>query len=412
MQTPLQAAVSHVGRVRSDNQDSGYAGTQFYAVADGMGGHAGGDVASAITIRRLRDSDREYDGIEDARSSLVRAVKAANTALQDAMREHPELQGMGTTFSGLVRVGDQAVIAHVGDSRIYRFRGGRISQVTTDHTFVQKLVEAGRITREEAEHHPRRNVVMRILGNVETNPEIDSMVEPIREGDRWILCSDGLSSYVPEERIESILAAGRDARATTQRLLQEALSAGAPDNVTIVMMDVDDENREDVEPVVVGSATKPVKYEAVEQERAPIRLTSILFHPIQTLSHVAPEHYEPESEEYLEDLIREQRKRNIRRRLIWSFAGLLAVIGVIVAGFFFYEWTQTHYFVGISDGHVAIFQGIQQGIGPFTLSSVVETTDIDIDTLDAFTSNAVEGTISADSLTEAREIVERLEAAP
>ncbi|MDF2443514.1 MAG: family protein phosphatase [Subtercola sp.] len=150
------AAVSHVGRVRANNQDSGYAGQSLFAVADGMGGHAGGDVASALALNKLLEIDGEYSSAVDAEFALQEAIVSANAILAEAVYEHPELTGMGTTLSALVRVGHSVALAHIGDSRIYRFRDGKLTQITTDHTFVQRLVDNGRITAEEAKVHPRR----------------------------------------------------------------------------------------------------------------------------------------------------------------------------------------------------------------------------------------------------------------
>src|SRR5947209_6362301 len=161
------AAVSHVGRVRSNNQDSGYAGTRLFVVADGMGGHAGGDIASAIAVKRIAEADRPYSSPQEAERSLASALLAANQRINDVVEDHSELTGMGTTVSALVRVGDAVSIAHIGDSRIYLFREGELSQITNDHTFVQRLVETGRITPEEAAVHPRRSVLMRVLGDID-----------------------------------------------------------------------------------------------------------------------------------------------------------------------------------------------------------------------------------------------------
>ena len=194
--TPTSAAVSHVGKIRSNNQDSGYAGRNLFLVADGMGGHAGGDVASAIATKRIAEADLSYSTPEDAEFALQSAFIAANSLLAETVFEHNELTGMGTTVSGIIRVGDQFALAHIGDSRIYRFRDGTLEQITTDHTFVQRLVDSGRITPEEAAVHPRRSVLMRVLGDVDAAPEIDTKIVDVRPGDRWLLCSDGLSSYV------------------------------------------------------------------------------------------------------------------------------------------------------------------------------------------------------------------------
>ena len=153
-----------------------------------MGGHAGGDVASAIATRRIADADGDYASAPDAAAALEGALIAANRQLAETVAEHSELTGMGTTVSAVLLDGDRVVISHIGDSRIYLLRSGELSQISTDHTFVQRLVDAGRITAEEAMVHPRRSVLMRVLGDVEP-PEIDSMVLDTRDGDRWMLCS-------------------------------------------------------------------------------------------------------------------------------------------------------------------------------------------------------------------------------
>lgn len=410
MSAPLSAAISHVGRIRTENQDSGYAGAQLYFVADGMGGHAGGDVASAIVTRRAREADRAYETAEAAARTLATALREGNDALQQSMLEHPELSGMGTTGSGIIRVGDQMGIAHIGDSRIYRYRVGALEQISTDHTFVQKLVDAGRITREEAEHHPRRNVVMRILGNVEHDPEIDTAVEDTVAGDRWLVCSDGLSSYVDEERIRAILAQGLDTPSTVQRLVNESLSRGAPDNVTVVLCDIDERRSSSIEPTTVGSAAAPISYEAVEPERTSVSLGQLLMHPRQSRMQPAFEHFEPESEEFLQELLAEQGRMRRNRRVSWGIGSLLAIIGIVILSTLFYSWTQDRYFVGVNDaGNVAIYQGIQQQIGPIVLATQVEETDIAIDDLTPFNQRNVEQTLSAGSLEAARAIVERLE---
>ena len=407
--TKFAAALSHVGRVRSENQDSGYAGEHLFAVADGMGGHAGGDVASALVVQHLRGADSEYSSPEEACESLAAVLRAGNDILQEAMREHPELTGMGTTFSGFVRVGDKLGIAHIGDSRIYRYRVGALTQITTDHTFVQRLVDAGRITREEAETHPRRNVVMRVLGNIETNPEIDTFVEQILPEDRWLACSDGLASYVPEDKITNILSLGLPTEATVQRLVNEALAYGAPDNVTVVLLDAVDGEPIGDEPVIVGSAEHEVSYKATEPEAAPISLRQLLRHPRQLRAQPLWEHFEPESEEVLQEILAEQRRYRIRRRVTWAVGAVLVVGAMVWACIGFYQWTQTRYFVGENDdGYVAVYRGIQQDIGPISLSEEIETTDILVEDLGWTYQNAVRNTLNADDLNAAEAIVERL----
>lgn len=408
---PTNAAVSHVGKVRANNQDSGYLGRHVFLVADGMGGHAGGDVASAIAAQRIAEADMLYPTPEDAVMALQSALIAANGLLAETVFEHNELTGMGTTVSAIARVGNQLGVAHIGDSRIYRFRAGELTQITTDHTFVQRLVESGRITPEEAAVHPRRAVLMRVLGDVDASPEIDSGVVDTMPGDRWLLCSDGLSGYVSDEKIAQILATIRTAQGAADRMVKESLDNGAPDNVTVVLIDIDDsDGASGSAPMFVGSAARPLAFgDKVEETRKPIRLPTLLLHPLKP-SPPEDAHFEPESESYLDELIEEDRLRALRRKIMWGVAVTLAAAAIVLAGYLGYRWTQTHYFVGVSDGNVAIFQGVQQSIGPISLSSVYQTTTIQLDALPEFQRDRVEQTINATSLRNAHEIVDRLSA--
>jgi protein phosphatase len=406
--TSASAAVSHVGRIRSNNQDSGYAGRFLFVVADGMGGHAGGDVASAIATTRIADADVEYAAVEDAEHALQSAMIAANSLLAETVFEHSELTGMGTTVSGIVRVGDQVALAHIGDSRIYRYRDGELEQVTSDHTFVQRLVDSGRITPEEAAVHPRRSVLMRVLGDVDAAPEIDTRILDTRPGDRWLLCSDGLSSYVAEDKLAAILATVRSAQGAADRMVKESLDHGAPDNVTVVILDIVDEDVDAAPAGFVGSAAAPLMFEGVENERRPIRLPTLLLHPLKS---TPPEdtHFEPEREEFLEQLIEEDRRRARRRRITWLVVLAVAIAAIVTAVALAYQWTQTHYYVGVADdGTVAIFQGVQQNIGPISLSSIEQTSEVDVDDLPAFERRQVEATINADDLRDAHDILDRL----
>ncbi len=408
---PTTAAVSHVGKVRANNQDSGYIGRHLYLVADGMGGHAGGDVASAIAAQRIAEADILYPTAEDAVMALQSALIAANGLLAETVFEHNELTGMGTTVSAIARVGDQLGVAHIGDSRIYRFRDGELKQITTDHTFVQRLVESGRITPEEAAVHPRRAVLMRVLGDVDASPEIDSGVVDTQPGDRWLLCSDGLSGYVSDEKMTQILATIRTAQGAADRLVKESLDNGAPDNVTVVVVDIDDsDGASGAEPMFVGSAARPLTFGQQEVEvRKPIRLPTLLLHPLKP-SPPEDAHFEPESESYLDELIEEDRLRALRRKIMWGVAVTLAAAAIVLAGYLGYRWTQTHYYVGVSNGNVAIYQGVQQSIGPIELSNVYQTTAIRIDDLPEFQRERVQQTINASSLRNAFEIVDRLSA--
>ncbi len=401
------AAVSHVGKIRANNQDSGYAGRYLFLVADGMGGHAGGDVASAIATKRITETDRQYASPHDAEFALKSALLAANSLLAETVFEHSELTGMGTTVSGILRVDDKVALAHIGDSRIYLFRDGRLEQVSSDHTFVQRLVDSGRITAEEAAVHPRRSVLMRVLGDVDASPEIDTAVHETRPGDRWLLCSDGLSSYVSEEKILGILASVPSAKEAADRLVKESLDQGAPDNVTVVLVDVDDTtDSSHGSPTIVGSAALPLMFDG-ETERRALRLPSLLLHPLKA-TQPDDSHFEPESDDYLEALIQEDRRRARRRRVTWLVFLGLALAALVFGLLLGYQFTQRHFFVGVEDGRVAIYQGVQQDIGPISLSHVYEETTIELDDLPAYRQLAVEQTINASDLADARRIVEQL----
>ncbi len=401
------AAVSHVGKVRTNNQDSGYAGRYLFLVADGMGGHAGGDVASAIAVKRISETDRLYTSPNDAEFALHAALLAANSLLAETVFEHGELTGMGTTVSGILRVDNHVAIAHIGDSRIYLFRGTELKQISADHTFVQRLVDSGRITAEEAAVHPRRSVLMRVLGDVDASPEVDTTVLETRPGDRWLICSDGLSSYVTDEKVASILASVANAEDAANRLVKESLDQGAPDNVTVVLVDIDDSgDSSHVPPVTVGSAASPLVFEA-DSTRRPLRLPSLLLHPLKT-TQTDDSHFEPESDEYLAALIQEDRRRARRRRISWLvFAGVV-LAAIVAAAIIGYQFTQQHFYVGPSNGNVAIYQGVQQDIGPIKLSHVYEATTIPLDSLSTFNRMSIEATISVDTLSAAHRIVDQL----
>lgn len=401
-------AVSHVGKIRANNQDSGYAGTQLFVVADGMGGHAGGDVASAIALKRVMEADRQFASAADAEFALQSALSAANTMLAETVFEHPELTGMGTTVSAILRSGSQIAIAHIGDSRIYLLRDGTLKQITADHTFVQRLVDSGRITPEEAAVHPRRSVLMRVLGDVDAAPEIDTTVFDVLAGDRWLLCSDGLSSYVSDDKIAQALKSHPAVRDAADRLVKESLDQGAPDNVTVVVVDIDESGESASLPViVVGSAAAPLSFEG-ESGRRPLRLPTLLLHPLKLTQAHEDSHFEPESDEYLDELILEDRRRARRRRITW-LVGVVVIVALIAAALVAgYRWSQSLYYVGADGQTVAIYRGIQQDLGPISLHSVYSQTSVQLNALPSYTRKTVEDTISAADLADATAIIKRL----
>jgi serine/threonine protein phosphatase PrpC len=405
------AAASHVGKVRSNNQDSGYAGVSLFLVADGMGGHAGGDVASAIATSHIKQLDHDYPSAAEAAAALRTALLAANALLTETVLGHPELTGMGTTFSAILRVNDSLALAHIGDSRIYRLRDGELTQMTTDHTFVQRLVDAGRITEEEALTHPRRSVLMRVLGDVDSHPEVDAFTTDLKPGDRWLLCSDGLSSVVKRSTIEAVLTNVTVTKTCAERLVRASLDAGAPDNVTVVVLDVGEategvEPDAPAEPVTVGSAARPVEFAPEPAHTRALRLPTIRLHPARPAT--GPTHFEPQTEDYLDELIEEDQRRTRRRRLTWLLSGIVLLIAIVLAGIIGYEWTQSRYFVGESGGKVAIFQGVQQNLGPIQLSHVYEKSDLKVSKLDEYAQMQIHDTINASSIDDAERIVRQL----
>jgi protein phosphatase len=403
-------AVSDIGRVRSSNQDGGYTGYQLHFVADGMGGHAGGDIASAMVSQRVAPIDNIYATPEDAGSVLLSTLLEANAVLSATVKAHPEMSGMGTTFSGLMFTGDKAVVAHIGDSRIYRLRGEAFEQVTTDHTFVQRLVETGRITPEEALVHPRRNVLMRVLGDTPEPPQVDSWVIDIAPGDRFLLCSDGLCGYVSDDVIERNMKSLAAGTAVAEDLLGEALEAGAPDNVTIVMVDVlSPETPTDFEaaPQYVGSAANDVVIAERKGRRGlallnPRKLGELFRGNEETTDFV------PESDEFLEKVLADTRKRIFNRKLRQVLTILLISAGAIGALWGGYAYTQTKFYVGENSGELVIYQGIREKLGPLEFSSVDQRTSIQVSDLSDYSQGLVDRTIYATDECDAYRIIGKL----
>ena len=406
----ISYAASDIGKHRSSNQDSGYSGYQLFFVADGMGGHAGGDIASAITSQRVALTDSKYDTVEEAIESLKAGVIEANSMLTGTVVEHPELQGMGTTFSGLLVHGSQIITAHIGDSRIYRMRSGQVEQITKDHTFVQKLVDLGRITEEEALVHPRRSVLMRVLGDVQGDPELDIALYDALPGDRWMVCSDGLSGVVPDDVMANILASSVPTEEAAELLVGEALEHGAPDNVTVVITDIVRPTvQADFEPGAhfVGSAD----HEVIIEERKGGKILR-LFNPMSLLellqSPEDPAKYAPESEELLEKILAET-QRKLRWRGVRMILGWLLFAGILVGlGFGAYQYTQTRYYVDVFDGQVTIYQGIREQLGPWKFSSPYFVSEINLEDLSQFQQTLIERSISAESLEDAQRILDQL----
>ena len=247
------AALSDIGKIRQSNQDSGYAGPNLLVLADGMGGPAGGDIASSIAIDHLRSLDHEAANPEEALASLREAISQAHQELCERSTQDPALTGFGTTCIAIRRSEDALTMTHIGDSRAYRLRGGELRQMTNDHSFVQYLVDTGQLTPEQAENHPQRSVLLRVLGDSQEDITLDESHPEFTVGDRWLLCSDGLCGFVSGQTIGKILYRSETPQQACESLVELALKAGGPDNITCVIADIV-EDPQQREPQVVGAA--------------------------------------------------------------------------------------------------------------------------------------------------------------
>ena len=389
-------ALTDVGLRRSTNQDSGYASSRLIAVADGMGGAAAGDLASAETMNIVRELDRDLPDI-DPLDALGRAVAHANRRLGELVREDPAVEGMGTTLEAMLWDGHQFATAHIGDSRAYLLRDGELHQISTDHTFVQSLVEEGKITPEEARVHPHRSLLLRVmLGRDDNEADLDRFEG--RLGDRFLLCSDGLSDMVDGDVIETVLRDSETIDLAATELVRLALEAGGHDNVTVVIGELVDAASDrdphlssaDGRPQLVGAASdgpRPPSEHRMGQSEAPAAMDS------------TPRAVDPEEIRYAPQ--EPSRWRWVRRAL-----ALVVVLGVLAAGAVYaYQWSQDQYYVAEADGNVAIYRGVQVDIPGLTLSSVEERTDIPTDELPEFTARQVRAGIDATDRTDANQII-------
>ena len=334
----------------------------------------GGDVASSLAIGELAPLDGESHGSDDALAHLERAVRAAHGELLARVQEEPQLAGMGTTITALMRAGNRLALAHIGDSRAYLLRDGVLAQITKDHTFVQTLVDEGRLTPEEAEHHPQRSVLMRVLSDIVDDPEPDFSIRESRVGDRYLLCSDGLSGVVSFETLQETLASSDPPGATCERLVALARRAGAPDNVTCIVADVVDEPASaDAAPSVVGAAS-------VHPQRRPPDEGSAAERAAALTAGADPD----------EDA--DENQARPRSRTVVRLAGVAVVAAVLAAGAFAaWHWVRQQYFVGVYGQQVAVYRGLPQDLGPLDLATLDHTTGVLVDTLPPADQDSVRG---------------------
>jgi protein phosphatase len=386
------AALSDVGRVRRDNQDSGYAGPHLLAVADGVGGAARGDVASSAAIEQLRRLDTPPGN--DALEAVAGAIHRTHDRIADLVEENPEIDGTSTTVTAAVFDGSRLAVGHVGDSRGYLLHDGTLVQLTKDHTFVQSLIDEGRITEDEARVHPHRNLILRAVDGVH-EPEPDVFVHELAPGDRVLLCSDGCSGALPDDRLAELLGVGPVEQAAVD-LVRAALEAGSSDNVTVVVAEVVDADGGEPpqRPLVVGSAAEATRRGFGLLRRRPSDTGE--------LEPVADDAVDPEALRYAP---REPRRFVWLRRVGLGVLALAVLCGAAIAA---YAWTQTQYFVGAADQKVVVYKGVEADVPGLQMHHVVETSSLRLDQLPAYNARQVRDGIGAESLADARAVIARL----
>ena len=405
----ISSSQSDKGKVRSSNQDGGYSGTNLYVVADGMGGHAGGDIASALATQHVAKIDDVYPDSDQAISSLLEAMREANRNLSDTVSKFNYLAGMGTTMDAVIFTGDIANIAHIGDSRVYLMRDGKLTQITKDHTFVQQLIDAGRLTEEEALVHPRRNVILRVLGDTSEEPEFDIHQIEVQPGDRLLLCSDGLCGVVPNYLIEENMKVANLDEAI-ELLIDEAKEYGAPDNVTVLLLEIRDEAEipDHQQPVTwLGSAAN----EVVIKQNSAGRILEV-FSPKAWIDAFRDlgrkETFYSIKDPALEKAIGEfdGKVRSWKKRGTALFLVLALLSGGTLWGV--YSYIQTRYYLGVENGNVAIYQGIKESFGGIGFSTLYKESEIRIVDLPDFQQELILKSVSADSLADAEAKLEQI----
>ncbi|AQW52063.1 protein phosphatase [Streptomyces hygroscopicus] len=415
------AAGSHKGMIREGNEDSGYAGPRLLAIADGMGGQAAGEVASSEVISTLVQLDDDVPG-SDILTSLGSAVQRANDQLRVMVEEDPQLEGMGTTLTALLWTGQRLGLVHVGDSRAYLLRDGVLTQITQDHTWVQRLVDEGRITEEEAGTHPQRSLLMRALGSGD-HVEPDLSIREVRAGDRYLICSDGLSGVVSHQTLEETLGSYQGPHETVQELIQLALRGGGPDNITCIVADVLDVDGGDTLAAQLNDT--PVIVGAVAENQVPLGDGGAAHTPAgraAELGRSVPQQGDPHGgfgppgsgdpamgglpqgsyDDYADgDFTKKSGAKAWAKRSLFIVLGLAVIGGGLYGG---YRWTQTQYYVGSNGDHVAIYQGISQDLAWIKLNKVHEDhREIELKYLPADQRGRVEDTITVSGLGQAQD---------
>jgi len=420
------SAISDVGRVRKDNQDSGYVGPHLIAVCDGVGGAARGDIASSTAIAQLRKLEEHPPGPDATDTDLLglvsNALHRAHDRIAELVDDNPALDGTSTTATIALFEGHRIAMGHVGDSRAYLFRDGEIRQITTDHTFVQTLIDEGRITEEEARVHPHRNLILRAIdGNHDLDPDL--FVLPVQLGDRLLLCSDGASGVLDAGRLADILSTGSPDYAAVE-LVRASLEAGSSDNVTCLVADVVEGDPDDApaRPLLVGAAAD-MRARRTRAGKATAKSGSLFrghragdtgeLEPVQaeipdevgfaiSSDPIIERDHDPEAVRYAP---------RAPGRYLWlsRLLVLAVVVGVVwILAAAAWSWSQQQYFVGEQDGTVVIYRGVDTSLPGIDLSHPYLTTNVQLDRLSDFEAQNVREGIDATSLEDARHTVESL----
>ena len=374
------AGRSDVGLVRDNNEDSGFIGKHFLLVADGMGGHAAGELASSTTVAIVAQVDNNKEKLEDLESKLIEIPKIITKELKNAINKDSSRSGMGTTLTAAVIQENQLKVSHVGDSRAYLVRNKQISRITKDQTYIQSLIDNNEITESEAKNHPQRSLLLQAIdGITESIPVITST--EILENDKIVLCSDGLTNVVTDEEILEIVNQF-DYVGAVSALIEKALENGGPDNITVIVADLQKEKYEN-KIIVLGAAAEP---------RNRIKLPGLEFptdiHPFITSEFPA--------------------LKSVTWLRKFAYVASFALIAVIIS-WGTTNWISKQFYVSNLGDNLAIFQGVNSSVGPISFSRPVQSFNLEVVVLTKDDQEVLLKGIKADSVTEARFIVRRLD---
>jgi PPM family protein phosphatase len=404
MRRIVAAGGTDVGRVRDGNEDAYLVADSVFAVADGMGGHLAGEIASAKALEPVEALDgKVYADAADAVTALRDAVVEANATVSQLADDEPLYRGMGTTLTAVMVEGRRLHIAHVGDSRAYLLRGGQFNQLTDDHTLVQHLIDEGQITKEEAASHPQRSIITRAIG-VARDVDVDSMTLDLQPGDQILLCSDGLTGVVSDEDIcEALAHDGDDENTIIASLIDKANAGGGPDNITVVLLRYDPDGPGDPSNHTLGGSAA----EAGTEERGEGPIVAI-----NTRDDAGPGDWAGRLGNYgalgrgggsrvPDD--HDDRRGGWLGRATAITLGVIVLVGLLAGGGWFLVSQQ--YYVGLDGEQVVIYRGVDAAVGPLELARIAERTQLGADDVPAWYRAALEDGVTAADINDARRIV-------